>query len=180
MKLEYAFHEGYDENAKDLISKLLKIDPSDRFGYNDTMYYSSIRNHPFFDGMVFENLHQTLPPCLQEYTNDSDSDPPWSDDIKPGIEKMLELMHNEKKILDDEFCDSKPMSISSANSAPTLRNSISNRKNSVLRPLVSLNDEEKSRKLKEQIGSNEFHKFVEGNLILKQGLLDKKVGLFAR
>ena len=180
MKLEYAFHEGYDENAKDLISKLLKIDPSERFGYNDEIYYSSIRNHQFFHDLVFENLHQTLPPCLQEFTNDSDSDVVWSDNIKPGIEKMLELMHNEKKTLDDEFCDSKPMSISSTNSAPTMRNSISNRKNSVLKPLVSLNDEERARKLKEQTASNEFHRFVDGNLILKQGLLDKKVGLFAR
>ena len=61
-----------------------------------------------------------------------------------------------------------------------MRNSISNRKNSVLKPLVSLNDEERARKLKEQTASNEFHRFVDGNLILKQGLLDKKVGLFAR
>jgi 3-phosphoinositide dependent protein kinase-1 len=37
------------------------------------------------------------------------------------------------------------------------------------------NDDEKSRKLEKQANENEYHRFVEGNLILKQGLLDKRV-----
>ena len=31
-KLEYSFHEGFDENAKDLVKKFLVIEPKDRLG----------------------------------------------------------------------------------------------------------------------------------------------------
>lgn len=40
--------------------------------------------------------------------------------------------------------------------------------------------EEHSRRLQKQSDSNPYHKFVQGNLILKQGLVDKRKGLFAR
>lgn len=44
-------------------------------------------------------------------------------------------------------------------------------KKSVLKPLTELTPEERSEKLKLQSLTNEFHKFVEGHLILKQGTL---------
>ena len=37
-----------------------------------------------------------------------------------------------------------------------------------------------ARRLASQEKDNKWHRFVEGNLILKQGLIDKKKGLFAR
>ena len=43
-----------------------------------------------------------------------------------------------------------------------------------------MNEDDRSRKLERQERENDYHRFVEGNLILKQGLLDKRVGLFAR
>ena len=43
-----------------------------------------------------------------------------------------------------------------------------------------LSDEERNRLLDLQQKNNEYHKFVEGNLILKQGILDKKKGFFSR
>ena len=42
-------------------------------------------------------------------------------------------------------------------------------KKSVLKPLTELTDEEREEKLKQQSLTNEYHKFVEGHLILKQG-----------
>jgi len=53
-------------------------------------------------------------------------------------------------------------------------------KKSVLKPLTELSAHEKADKLKQQALTNDYHKFVEGNLILKQGILDKKKGLFAK
>ena len=53
-------------------------------------------------------------------------------------------------------------------------------KKSVLKPLIEFTEEERSDKLKQQALTNDFHKFVEGHLILKQGILDKKKGLFAK
>lgn len=36
------------------------------------------------------------------------------------------------------------------------------------------------KELDKQRNNNKWHRFVEGNLILKQGLVDKRKGLFAR
>jgi len=37
-----------------------------------------------------------------------------------------------------------------------------------------INDKERKERLEEQAKTNEYHKFVEGNVILKQGLIDKR------
>merc|ERR1711902_300019 len=47
-------------------------------------------------------------------------------------------------------------------------------------PRLYITEEERQRLLTQQEATNEFHKFVEGNLILKQGILNKKKGLIAR
>ncbi|XP_060079631.1 3-phosphoinositide-dependent protein kinase 1-like [Ylistrum balloti] len=43
-----------------------------------------------------------------------------------------------------------------------------------------ISDDERKSLIETQAKENEYHKFVEGNLILKQGLVDKRKGLFAR
>ncbi|KAF6030757.1 PDPK1 [Bugula neritina] len=47
-------------------------------------------------------------------------------------------------------------------------------------PQLSLSKEEKALLLNQQALENDYHKFVENNLIVHQGLLDKRKGLFAR
>ena len=46
--------------------------------------------------------------------------------------------------------------------------------------MADIADQERTKLLEQQEKNNEFHKFVEGNLILKQGFLDKKKGLWSR
>ena len=56
-KGKFAFTEKTPDIAKDLIQKLLVLDYKERLGYgeeNDN--YSSIRSHPFFDGIDWETL----------------------------------------------------------------------------------------------------------------------------
>eukprot|EP00106_Octopus_bimaculoides_P007920 XP_014775362.1 PREDICTED: 3-phosphoinositide-dependent protein kinase 1-like [Octopus bimaculoides] len=43
-----------------------------------------------------------------------------------------------------------------------------------------ITEDQRKELLEKQARENDFHKFVEGNLILKQGLVDKRKGLFAR
>lgn len=43
-----------------------------------------------------------------------------------------------------------------------------------------ISDAERKERLQQQASTNEYHRFTEGNLILKQGLIDKRKGLFAR
>jgi len=54
------FPENFPPDAKDLISKLLVIDPSKRLGAN--LDYTSLRNHQFFKGLDFDNLDEMEPP----------------------------------------------------------------------------------------------------------------------
>ena len=37
-----------------------------------------------------------------------------------------------------------------------------------------ISEQERKHRLEEQAKTNDYHKFVEGNLILKQGLVDKR------
>ena len=54
-----------DESAKDLIDKLLRVDPNERIGCgpagsdNDI---KAIKTHPFFKSIDFKNLHNMTPP----------------------------------------------------------------------------------------------------------------------
>lgn len=43
-----------------------------------------------------------------------------------------------------------------------------------------ITDDERKKRLDDQKQMNKYHKFVENNLILKQGFVDKRKGLFAR
>lgn len=43
-----------------------------------------------------------------------------------------------------------------------------------------ITDDERKKRLDDQKQTNKYHKFVENNLILKQGFVDKRKGLFAR
>ena len=52
------------DDAKDLISKILVRDPKQRIGYN-SKDYSEIKNHPFFNGIKFEELEFEDPPILE-------------------------------------------------------------------------------------------------------------------
>ena len=39
-KLDYTFQEGFNEEAKDLIRRLLVIEPRERLGARDNVYYT--------------------------------------------------------------------------------------------------------------------------------------------
>ena len=57
---KYDFPSFVPEDAKDLISKLLVIDPSKRLGSGEwDKGYPSIKNHPFFSGIDWETLPTT-------------------------------------------------------------------------------------------------------------------------
>lgn len=47
------FPSDFNKNAKDLIDKLLKVNPYERLGYNS---YGDLKAHPFFEDIDFEKL----------------------------------------------------------------------------------------------------------------------------
>ncbi|GIX77741.1 hypothetical protein CDAR_303431 [Caerostris darwini] len=165
-KLEYDFPDGFSVLAKDLVQKLLVIEPSERLGSNDTNGYPSIKNHPFVSNIKWERLHNCTPPTILPYLPGTSSNEELRsqyqvpDHVEPGLDdkqmtRLLGLALQE----DEEEVAAKPA-----------------KKFSIL----DIQPEEMALRLSEQAKHNSWHKFVQGNLILKQGLVDKRKGLFAR
>merc|ERR1711874_139090 len=165
-KLDYSFHEGFDPNAKDLVKRLLVIEPKDRLGAMDKKFYTSIRDHPFYKGLDFDKLHKALPTELVPFVKDSDApDPVWAKypDLKPGVEGMM------KRLVGDTSSDEEQAHFWNLNDDPDspdaghthllqvpgyYYNDNSKRsrsgKKSILKPLLEWSEEERADKLKQQ------------------------------
>eukprot|EP00094_Tigriopus_californicus_P012740 TCALIF_12315-PA protein Name:"Similar to Pdpk1 3-phosphoinositide-dependent protein kinase 1 (Rattus norvegicus)" AED:0.07 eAED:0.07 QI:0/0/0/0.75/0.33/0.25/4/0/623 len=185
-RLEYCFHEGFDENAKDLVRQLLVIAPTERLGALDAVYYQSIRAHPFFMGLDFESLHEATPPALAPFLPRADEpDSCWRRNpaMKPGVGDLARLQIDTPGSSDDELERAVLRPISSSDSTSissmTMLESGGGGKGRG-KNIVNITDEERRRLLDDQSRTNKFHRFVEGNLIIKQGILDKKKGLWSR
>ncbi|ENN73129.1 hypothetical protein D910_03408 [Dendroctonus ponderosae] len=160
LKLDYSFPDSFDERVKDFVEKLVVIEPNRRLGASDAVPYSSHREHEMFEGINWNDLGP--PPQLSNaplILNESDGT--VFVDLGPGLDnqKLSRLAFNEM------LPDAAPV--------PTRKKSESGRN------LTELSQEEIQKRLLAQ-ESNPFHVFVEGNLILKQGLVDKRKGLFPR
>lgn len=94
-KSEYKFPENFNAQAKDLVSKLLRTDPDQRIGSQDTKdeLYQSIRNHEFFSNVNFDKIYSQASPLLiltdlkkeMIATNDFIQD---DTDIQPGLDEQ--------------------------------------------------------------------------------------------
>ncbi|RWS28968.1 3-phosphoinositide-dependent protein kinase 1-like protein [Leptotrombidium deliense] len=159
LKLEYEFPDGFNSAAKSIVVDLLRRDASDRIGSNDEVKengYQSIRSHPFFEPIRYRlsTLHLEKPPPILPYL--------------PGTSKNEEF-RSHYHVPD--------------NLEPGLD------EKQITRILgLDLNDDDDYKKLntvvdsklEEQRKTNPWHRFVENNLILKEGFVDKRKGLFAR
>ena len=172
-KLEYTFYEGFDEQAKDLIKQLLKIEPQLRLGAKDSTRYSSLRTHSFFEGVDFAALPDSTPPAISEFIPKEDRpDSCWERDpnMEPGPGRIPKLLIGADG--DEELDDvlQKLRNNEGVNS-PSKSGASSQGQKKQQRNLANLSPRQREELLEEQTKSNKFHKFVEGNLILKQGKL---------
>ncbi|VDN03461.1 unnamed protein product [Thelazia callipaeda] len=150
-KLDYSFPEGFPELSKDLVP-----DPNQRLGS------LSVRSHPYFATVDWENLITRTPPPFKPYIPASSGEPAFHSDydfpsdIEPGLDdaavtRLLGLSLRDFNSSRLEWKAKKPESY-----------------------------ESHQNKLSMQRKEHKYHSFVEDNLIVKSGLLDKKKGLFAR
>ena len=164
-RLEYTFYEGFDEHAKDLIKQLLAIEPQTRLGANDSARYSSLRRHPFFESVDFDALPDATPPAISEFIpKEGRPDACWERDpnMEPGpgrIPKLLIGADGDQE-LDDVLQKLR-------NNEGTSSQGLQKKQQ---RTLANLSPRQREELLEEQTKSNKFHKFVDGNLILKQGM----------
>ncbi|XP_063828131.1 3-phosphoinositide-dependent protein kinase 1 isoform X2 [Ostrinia nubilalis] len=152
LKLDYEFPEGFPADAKDLVEKLLVLDHTKRIGANDKGdIYESIRNHPFFSGIDWENIWEQTPPTISPYLPGGSFEEEYNvpDHLEPGL-------GNNQLVRLWEFDLSTSKGI------------------------LDISPEEKRRRLEIQARDNKWHQFVDGELILKHGYVDKRKGLFPR
>lgn len=66
--LDYTFPDGFDQDAKDLVQRLLVHDPTQRLGAggSDPAHsYAALRAHPFFASVSWDTLWTDLAPALE-------------------------------------------------------------------------------------------------------------------
>ncbi|CAG9770588.1 unnamed protein product [Ceutorhynchus assimilis] len=163
IKLEYEFPDGFDKRAQDLVENLLVLEPNRRLGASDVVPYTSIREHQMFEGINWNDLGP--PPLLSDspYLIKSSGSNNFNSNQEPGLDRDIVT----KLILKDML----------PGAAPTKQ---AERKISRAgRKITDLTQEEIEKRLLAQ-QANPYNVFVEGNLILKQGLIDKRKGLFPR
>lgn len=156
LKLEYTFPEDFDKAAKDLIEKLLVINPNERLGAADIRPYNSIREHEYFRGIDWNDLGPPPKICL-ENKEENNKIP---DNLEPGL-------------------DEQRASLLQLGLDPDMTSTPRRKKTDPGRKITDLTSSEIEQRLESQ-KKDKWHSFVQGNLILKQGLIDKKKGLFAR
>lgn len=169
MSLDYEFSNSFSDSAMSLIEKILQKSPSDRLGANDNFRYEgyvSIKKHEFFSPLAKNwSLINETPPKItsnisadsvkKEDLNETKSDLEIPENLEPGLtdNQITRLLGLE---LHEDF------------------NIIAKK------GILDLSQKERNDRLKIQRQQNIYHRFVEENLIIKQGLIDKKKGLFAR
>lgn len=201
LKLEYEIPDGFCELARSLVSQLLVLEPTQRLGALDEhgAGYPSIRAHPFFEGVDFETLHEQTPPPIYPYlpgTSEHEelrSQYRVPDNLEPGLDdkqltRLLGLGIGEDTDDDDDTtaitgdeqrAATKPVSKTIATAEKPMR-----RRTNISADgganIADLTPEQIGTRLENQRAANQWDTFVEGNLILKQGFVNKRKGLFAR
>lgn len=147
--LDYSFPDDFDLTAKSLIKNILVINPEERIGVESfklTSRYEDIRRHEFFAGMDcrWESLHQEIAPLEVPAVKQPDI-----------VDLELELTNLNPGFSFNHYLNRSRVS--------------KDDKDWVTDP----SDTEFKRRLEKQEKENEYHSFVEGNLILKSGILLK-------
>lgn len=200
LKLEYEIPDGFCELARSLVSQLLVLEPTQRLGALDEhgAGYPSIRAHPFFEGVDFETLHEQTPPPIYPYlpgTSEHEemrSQYRVPDNLEPGLDdkqltRLLGLGIGEDTDDDDDTTvttgTEQRAAIKPVSKTTTIAEKPIRRRTNVAdggANIADLTPDQIRMRLEKQHASNQWDIFVEGNLILKQGFVNKRKGLFAR
>ncbi|XP_036422693.1 3-phosphoinositide-dependent protein kinase 1a [Colossoma macropomum] len=178
IKLEYEFPEKFFPKAKDLVEKLLCLDPTRRLGCEEMGGYNPLKVHPFFEGAAWENLHLRTPPKLTPYlpamAEDDEEYYGNYDDLLSQFSNMEVVQSSSSQAL------SVPGILLPLRSSSNIEQYIHGLDNNSFELDLQFSSEEKQLLLQKQTSGNPWHQFVENNLILKMGPVDKRKGLFAR
>uniref|UniRef100_A0A8C1QEE7 3-phosphoinositide-dependent protein kinase 1 n=1 Tax=Cyprinus carpio TaxID=7962 RepID=A0A8C1QEE7_CYPCA len=182
IKLEYEFPEKFFPKAKDLVEQLLSLEPCKRIGCEEMGGYGPLKSHPFFETVGWDDIHLQTPPKLTAYLpamSEDDEDCYGNyDDLLSQFSCMQVAQPGHAPLVPFTGETSQP----TYNPSPSVDQFIHIHEldsNSMELDLL-YSDEEKRILLDKQGAANPWHQFVENNLILKMGPVDKRKGLFAR
>lgn len=163
IKLEYSFPCGFPDVPKELVERLLVLDPTKRLGCDEMGGYPPLKADPFYQGINWENLPKETPPRLLPYLPPTSADVPefWGD-------SELNSLHSSDSDIDVGILERMGI-VETDTPAPSAR-----------RANATMTEEERERLLKKQEQESPWTGFVGNNLILKTGVIDKRKGLFAR
>lgn len=151
--LDYEIPEGFPATAKDLVEKLLVLDPNQRIGAKEDGL-NQIKTHDFFDdlGSGWDDLYLASPPKLDTYLPARSAD-----DVEIYGSSAVDAD------IDDLLAEAMAKSRQSSVNVKKRRR------------------DEKLKLLEEQAKTSPWHGFcAPDELILKTGLVDKRKGLFAK
>ncbi|XP_035603382.1 3-phosphoinositide-dependent protein kinase 1-like isoform X4 [Oncorhynchus keta] len=182
IKLEYEFPDKFFPNAKDLVEHLLCLDPSNRLGCEEMGGYNPLRAHFFFKTVTWENLHLQTPPKLTPYLPAMAED---DEDYYGNYDDLLSQFSNMQVVHSRSF---QPLFVANPSPIPNpaqrpnsnIEQYIHDLDNNSFELDLQFSTEVKRLLLEKQTSRNPWNQFVENNLILKMGPVDKRKGLFAR
>ena len=159
LKLDYKFPESFIPIVRDFVESILKIEPEDRLGVKDfdanIGVYEGIREHGMFRDITgrWDSLHEEIPP-LSPLNSSQDDEQEDMEIMEPGFDERTIA----RLALFEE----------------------NHRRESMVKTIPDASDTDFKERLEKQRKENVYHQFVEGNLIIHQGLIDKWKGILAR
>ncbi|KAM4631806.1 3-phosphoinositide-dependent protein kinase 1 [Discoglossus pictus] len=178
IKLEYDFPERFFPKAKDLVQQLLVQDPTRRLGCEERGGYGPLKSHSFFETITYKDLHLQTPPKLMAYL------PAMSEDDEDCYGNYDDLLSQFGCMQVASSTSSQSLAVTETarpqRSGSNIEQYIHDLDNNSFELDLQFSEEEKQLLLEKQVGGNQWHQFVENNLILKMGPVDKRKGLFAR
>ncbi|XP_016324236.1 3-phosphoinositide-dependent protein kinase 1-like isoform X2 [Sinocyclocheilus anshuiensis] len=171
IKLEYEFPEKFFPKAKDLVQRLLSLDPRKRLGCEEMGGFNPLKCHMFFETISWENLLVQTPPKLTPYL------PAMAEDDEDYYGNYEDLLSQFKSL---QVVASSSSQIVPLRSCSNIEQYIHDLDSNSFELDLQFSSDEKQLLLQKQTSGNPWHQFVENNLIYKMGPVDKRKGLFAR
>ncbi|XP_019853875.1 PREDICTED: 3-phosphoinositide-dependent protein kinase 1-like [Amphimedon queenslandica] len=161
IKHEYSIPDGFPDNAKDLVENLLVSDPTKRLGCDKMGGYPPLKAHYFFTDVNWDNVQNETPPTLLPYL--------------PSTTKGEAGMHSDYNMpsstSEQDFEDRFLQCFGLGDPSKTESKARSGTEQDIL---------DREEKLKQQASTSTWHPFVNGELIIKTGLVDKRKGMFSK
>lgn len=160
-KLDYKIPEGFPDHARHLVTQLLRLEPAKRLGSDQQGGYEPLRSHVFFEDIDWEHIPEQTPPKLLPYL-------PSTSKGELGLRSEINVGGGEGDIeFEERFLQC--FGLGDPETASTKK------------PVARTDSGEAREKLlKEQQTNSPWHPFINNELIVKCGLVDKRKGLFSK